>query len=75
MPEVWISGFCPHCDRVLSIFRESGDFRTFYQCPECFRVLTIISLPMNKVMIEPNTDKQREGDVMPMPSELRGINA
>lgn len=75
MRDYWITGFCPYCDRELSIFKESCDFKIFYQCHECSRGLTVLSTPMMKVLIEPGMPKQNHGDIVAMPNNLRGINA
>ena len=72
--DYWITGFCPYCDRALSIFRDSCEFKIFYQCPECSRGLTILSTPMMGALIEPGMPKQNRGDIIPMPNNLWGIN-
>lgn len=73
--EYWITGFCPYCDKALSLFKDNMDFTIMYQCPECTRGLTIISMPMMKIMIEPGMPKQKSGDIFPMPTNLWGLNA
>jgi hypothetical protein len=73
--EFWISGFCPYCDKAISIFTDNPGITRVYQCLECHRGLTIIAQPLSRVIIEGGTPKQCFGELMPMPNETRMGNA
>jgi hypothetical protein len=73
--EFWLTGVCPYCESALSLFTETPDIILIYRCHGCNRGLTIIVAPLNRVLIEAGTTKQRDGSMMAMPAEKSRFNA